>query len=64
MIQRCFWRAYRRDEEGEIDETLIPQGILDWHGEEEEEESWEESDGNVEMDAEEDTDFEEESDYS
>ena len=62
MIQRCFWRAYRRDEEGEIDESLIPQGVLDWYGEEEE--NLEESDGDVEMDSEKDTDFEEESDYS
>ena len=31
MIQRCFWRAYRRDANGDIDLSLIPQGIRDWY---------------------------------
>ena len=31
MIQRCFWRAYRRDADGDIDLSLIPQGIRDWY---------------------------------
>ena len=31
MIQRFFWRAYRRDANGDIDSSLIPQGIRDWY---------------------------------
>ena len=31
LIQRCFMRALRRDQDGEIDESLIPQSIRDWY---------------------------------
>ena len=31
MIQRCFWRAYRRDANGDIDLDLIQQSIRDWY---------------------------------
>ena len=31
MIQRCFWRAYRRDKNGGIDLSLIPKNICDWY---------------------------------
>ena len=31
MIQRCFWRAYRRDASGDIDLSLIPQDVRDWY---------------------------------
>ena len=30
-IQRSFWRALRRNEYGDIDESLIPQAIKDWY---------------------------------
>ncbi len=30
-IQRCFMRALRRDADGEIDESLVPQSIRDWY---------------------------------
>ena len=31
MVQRCFWRAYRRDANGDIDLELIPQSVRDWY---------------------------------
>ena len=46
-IQRCFMRALRRNTEGDIDESLVPQSIRDWY------------DG---TDAEQDTESENESD--
>ena len=30
-IQRCFMRALRRDADGEIDESLIPDEIKKWY---------------------------------
>ena len=30
-IQRCFMRALRRNTEGDIDESLVPQSIRDWY---------------------------------
>jgi len=30
-IQRCFMRALRRNTEGDIDESLLPQSIRDWY---------------------------------
>ena len=30
-IQRCFMRALRRNTEGNIDESLLPQSIRDWY---------------------------------
>ena len=37
LVQRSFWRAFRRNAEGDVDETLIPQAILDWYGDDGEE---------------------------
>ena len=34
MSQRCFYRTYRRDANGDIDKSLIPAGILAFYGEE------------------------------
>ena len=31
MIQRSFWRAHRSDENGNIDESLIPDDIRAWY---------------------------------
>ena len=31
VIQRSFWRAHRRDEDGDIDEILIPDDIKTWY---------------------------------
>ena len=31
MIQRCFWRAYRRNSKGDIDESLISGGNRSWY---------------------------------
>ena len=31
VIQRSFWRAHRRDENGDIDESLIPNDISTWY---------------------------------
>ena len=30
-IQRCFMRVLRRNTEGDIDESLVPQSIRDWY---------------------------------
>ena len=37
LIQRSFFRAFRRNAEGDIDESLIPQGIHAWYESEDEE---------------------------
>ena len=51
MIQRCFWRAYRRDENGDIDLSLIPQAVRDWYDSlSDEEDTFEERDSDVELD--------------
>ena len=47
VIQSSFWRAHRRDENGDIDMTLIPADIKAWYvdsGDEEETVSEYESD--------------------
>ena len=31
VIQRSFWRAHRRDKNGDIDESLIPDDIRAWY---------------------------------
>ena len=31
VIQRSFWRAHRRDENGDVDENLIPADIRAWY---------------------------------
>ena len=36
-IQRCFMRTLRRDADGEIDESLVPNGIRDWYVDSEDE---------------------------
>ena len=43
-IQRCFIRALRRNMEGDIDESLVPQSIRNWYGDEGDTESEKESD--------------------
>ena len=49
MIQRCFWRAYRRDANGDVDLDLIPQGIRDWYEDSsDEEDTFEECPSDVE----------------
>ena len=48
MIQRCFWRAYRRDASGDIDLSLIPQDVRDWYdGSSDEEDTFEECESDV-----------------
>ena len=47
MLQRCFYRAYRRDLNGDIDKSLIPSNILEFYANSEDEDdtaSEEESD--------------------
>ena len=52
MIQRCFWRAYRRDANGDIDMKLIPEGVRDWYdGSSDEDDTYEEFDSDVETEA-------------
>ena len=31
MIQRCFWRPYRRNANGDVDSSFIPQDFRDWY---------------------------------
>ena len=31
MVQRSFWRAFRRNAEEDIDESLIPSDLLAWY---------------------------------
>ena len=51
MIQRCFWQAYRRNEKGDIDISLVPQGVRDWYeSQSDEEDTFEERDSDVEFD--------------
>ena len=51
MIQRCFWRAYRRDENGDIDLSLIPKDVRDWYASlSDEEDTFDECDSDVEYD--------------
>ena len=38
LLQRCFVRALRRNAEGEIDKSLIPDQILEWYDDSEAEE--------------------------
>ena len=38
MIQRSFWRAHRRNGEGDIDNTLIPSDISAWYADSSDEE--------------------------
>ena len=50
-IQRSFWRALRRNEKGEIDESLIPDSIKEWYdGDSDEEDTFEEVESDVECD--------------
>ena len=52
MIQRCFWRAYRRDENGDIDLSLIPKDIRNWYASlSVEEDTFDEGDSDVEYDS-------------
>ena len=43
-----FWLVIRRNPAGDIDESLIPQDILDWYGTDDEEETVEEVFSDVE----------------
>ena len=48
LVQRSFWRAFRRNAEGDIDESLIPEELLAWYDDtEDEEETVEEVDSDV-----------------
>ena len=38
LIQRCFVRALRRNADEDVDKTMIPQDILAWYGDEDDEE--------------------------
>ena len=38
VIQRSFWRAHRRNENGDIDESLIPADIRAWYVDSDDEE--------------------------
>ena len=50
MIQRCFWRAYRRDANGDVDLSLIPQDIRDWYqNSSDEEDTFGENETDVEL---------------
>ena len=48
LIQRSFYRAFRRNAEGDVDESLIPDDILAWYPEGDGEETVEEVDSDVE----------------
>ena len=37
LIQRCFVRALERNENGDVDKTLIPKSILEWYNSSDEE---------------------------
>ena len=51
MIRSCFWRAYRRDANGDIDVSLNPQGIRDWYEKlSDEEDTFDECESDVEYD--------------
>ena len=51
VIQRSFWRAHRRDENGDVDETLIPDDIKAWYVDSsDEEETVSECESDVEID--------------
>ena len=42
MLHRCFYRAYRRDHNGDIDKSLIPADILAFYGDDDSEDIEEE----------------------
>ena len=51
LIQRCFIRALRRDKNGDIDSNLIPNDILSWYeNSDDEEDTFEECSSDVEWD--------------
>ena len=47
-IQRWFWRALRRNEVGEIDESLIPDSIKEQYDGDSDEDTFEEVESDVE----------------
>ena len=48
---RSFWRAYRRDKNGDIDLSLIPKDVRDWYASlSDEEDTFDECDSDVEYD--------------
>ena len=50
LVQRSFWKAFRRNAEGDIDESLIPASLLAWYeGSDDEEETVDEVDSDVEV---------------
>ena len=50
LVQRSFWRAFRRNAEGDVDEDLIPDALKEWYNSDSEEETVEELEGDVEED--------------
>ena len=51
LIQRSFWRAFRRDAKGDIDDSLIPECLVAWYANSsDEEDTTEEVDNDVEVD--------------
>ena len=50
LIQRSFWRAFRRDANGDIDDSLIPTDLVAWYEDsDDEEDTVEEMNGDVEI---------------
>ena len=50
LVQRSFWRAFRRDAVGDIDESLIPADQLAWYeNSDDEEDTVEEFSDDVEV---------------
>ena len=51
VIQRSFWRAHRRDENGDVFEDLIPEDIKAWYvNSNDEEETVSEYESDLEVD--------------
>ena len=50
LVQRSFWRAFRRNADGDIDETLIPRSLVEWYADsDDEEDTVEEVEDDVEI---------------
>ena len=37
LVQRSFWRAFRRNAEGDINESLIPESLVAWYADSDDE---------------------------
>ena len=44
LVQRSFWRAFRRNADADIDETLIPRSLVAWYADSDDEEDTVEED--------------------